>query len=595
MSVKPWLRAWPLALVLALSGCQPTQVADVSDKVSKPSAYQGYSEAVYDGYELQSLYVPMRDGTKIAVDVFRPTLNGELAIEKLPVLWMHTPYHRRNYGRGLTGENYPGKALKLSKYGYVVAVADFRGLYASFGKNAGFNRGEWQDEARWDAYDITEWLAAQPWSSGKIGMWGCSATGGSQMQALTVAPPSLKAVFPLSCEWDVYPFANFGGMAPPDGVPTRVMRGGSREARDRLSVAVDGDEDKTQLNAAIAEHSNNIETAGYTPFRDSVAENFGNQWWLKSSPYRYEKTIEESGIAIYSAANLDEEGPGYGPYFTFNNLSNPRKLAIGPATHCDWTTVEKETGFDILVEELRFFDHWLKGVSNGVMSEAPVTYYTYNLDTSDIGIPGWHTSLTWPLADQQLTEFSLQEGQLLDQRKTKKPLVGSTQRTVDYEVNNDNFWQKGLQFTTPPLTEDVQITGHPVLRLWLSSSVTDADVIARIDDVAPDGTATYRTVEGRLRASLRKVTEAPYENNLGLPYHTYTEDSQQALQPGVPVELEFDFYVISNVFKKGHQIRLTLNFADQRATPKYDQAPEVTVYYGGDKNSALILPVIPLK
>lgn len=558
------------------------------DYVSRPSAYAGYSEAQYDGYEMTSQYIPMRDGTRIAIDIFRPTLDGEHATEKLPVLWMHTPYHRRNYGGGLTAENYPGKALKLAPYGYIVAIADFRGLYASFGTNAGFNRGEWQDHARWDAYDITEWLAAQPWSSGNIGMWGCSATGGSQMQALTTAPPSLKAVFPMSCEWDVYPFASFGGMSPPEGVPTRIMRGGVRQARDRTAVPVDGDDDRSLLNAAIAEHEDNIETAGFTPFRDSVAENFGNQWWLKSSPHMYKDTIESSGIAIYTVANLDEEGPGYGPPLIFNNLSNPLKFTLGPGTHCDWTTVEKETGFDILVEELRFFDRWLKGVDNGVMEEEPVTYYTYNLESSNISIPGWHTAEAWPLPNQELTEFKLGRHSLVAQGQ---PAEGNITVSVDYEIDNDNFWEKGLHFVTPPLQEDVRITGHPVLRLWLSSSVEDADVVARIDDVAPDGTATYHSVEGRLRASLRKTEEAPY-NNLGLPWHPFTEDSVQPLVPGEPVELEFDFYVMSNLFKKGHQIRLTLNFADRRATPRHEQPPEVKVHFGGDMDSALILPVI---
>lgn len=588
-----------LGLLLALSaspallGAEPALGEDGGEKVSRPSAYSGFSEAKYDGHEMTSQYIPMRDGTRIAIDVFRPTLGGEPATEKLPVLWMHTPYNRRNYRNGLTVENYPGKALKLSKYGYIVAVADFRGLYASFGRNAGYNRGEWQDWARFDAYDITEWLAAQPWSSGKIAMWGCSATGGSQMQALTTAPPSLEAVFPMSCEWDVYPFANYGGMSPPEGVPTRVMRGGRREARDRLAVPVDGDDDHGLLDAAIAEHADNIETAGYTPFRDSVAENFDNTWWLKSSPHSYQKEIEASGIALYSAANLDETGPGYGPPFTFNNLSNPRKFVLGPATHCDWTTVERDTGFDILVEELRFFDYWLKGVKNGIMDQDPVTYYTYNLETTSIGIPGWHTAKSWPLPNQKLTEFTLQEGSLNRDAQNRDSRVeeGSTTVTVDYEVAPEDFWNKGLVFTTPPLDEDLQITGHPLLRLWLSSNATDADVIARIDDLGPDGSATYRTVEGRLRASLRETTEAPY-NNLGLPYHPFTQGSVDKLTPGEPVELELDFYVISNVFKAGHRIRLTLQFADSRATPKLDPPAEVSVYYGGDRESALILPVI---
>src|SRR5690606_18608491 len=131
-------------------------------------------------------------------------------------------------------------------------------------------------------------------------------------------------------------------------------------------------------------------------------------------------------------------------------------------THCDWTTVEKETGFDILVEELRFFDHWLKGIDNGIMQQAPVTYYTYNLETSDIGIPGWHVSDSWPLEEQQLTEFKLVEGGLKHDGAVAQ---GSTEVTVDYEVSNDNFWEKGLTVVTEPLTQDTQITGHPVLRL----------------------------------------------------------------------------------------------------------------------------------
>ena len=114
----------------------------------------------------------MRDGTRLAVDVFRPTQGGKAATDKLPVVWMHTPYNRRTTQNGLTAANYPGKALQLVKYGYAVAVADFRGTYASFGRNAGYNRGEWQDAARFDAYDITEWLATQPWSNGKVGHVG---------------------------------------------------------------------------------------------------------------------------------------------------------------------------------------------------------------------------------------------------------------------------------------------------------------------------------------------------------------------------------------------------------------------------------------
>lgn len=552
-------------------------------KVSRPGQYSGYSSVRFDGYEMTSQYVAVRDGTRLAIDVFRPTSNGKAADEKLPVLWMHTPYNRRYYrGKLLTAANYPGKALELAKYGYVVAVADFRGLFASFGVNKGYNRGEWQDAARMDAYDITEWLAAQPWSNGKVGMWGCSATGGSQMQALTTAPPSLKAVFPMSCEWDVYPFASAGGMAPPEGVPTRIMRGPPREERERAAVAVG---DPEELAAAIASHKHNVDTAGYTPFRDSIAENFDSRWWLQSSPHTYADQINKSGTAVYLAANWDEGATKYGAPFTFNNIDNPRRLIFGPATHCDWTTVQKETGFDILVEELRFFDYWLKGIDNGVMREDPVVYYTYN----EAPGKGWRTAKAWPLPEERRTAFYLSAGTL-----SREPRSSGDQSSlvVDYGVTEETFRDKGLSFMTGPLAEDTQITGHPVLNLWLSSTARDADVIARLDDVAPDGKHTYHNVEGRLRASLRKTGRAPY-NNLGLPWHPFTKDSVQPLEPGVAVELSLDLYPISYIFKRGHRIRLTLNFADQRATAKIDPPPTVTVHHDEKRRSELVLPVIP--
>jgi predicted acyl esterase len=572
-------------LALCCSAVLVTSAMAAESQVSRPGEYSGYTSARYDGYKLTSQYVAMRDGTRLAVDVILPTLNGAVASGKFPVVWMHTPYNRRNQNDGLTAANYPGKALQLVKYGYIVAVADFRGTYASFGHNAGYNRGEWQDFARWDAYDITEWLAKQPWSNGKIGMWGCSATGGSQMQALTTAPPSLKAVFPMSCEWDVYPFVATGGITPPPGQPTQILRGLSRAERDAAAVPVDGDDDRKLLKAAIEEHANNLESAGFVPFRDSTSDTFGNQWWLKSSPYMYADVINKSKVAIYTAANLEEGHVGYGPPFTFNNVRTPKKLILGPATHCDWTTVLKKTGFDIVVEELRFFDYWLRDIDNGIMREPAVTYYTFNEDPAR----AWQYSPVWPLANEKRTEFYLGDGTL---STSPAQSTADTKMQVNYEVTNDNFWDTGMSFTTAPLTTDTQVTGYSVATLWISTTATDADVNARIDDVAPDGTHHYVGIEGKLRASLRATQEAPY-NNMGLPWHPFTQESVQKLEPGVPVEVQFNFMPTSYVFKAGHRIRLTLQFADARATPRVEPAPTVTVLHRAGAASRLELPLIP--
>jgi predicted acyl esterase len=574
-------------LLALTAGCliASTQFAFAQEaRVSAPGRYSGYSPIAYDGFRQSSEYIAVRDGTKLAADILRPTKNGVVATEKLPVLWMHTPYNRRSYRDGLAAANYPGKALELVKYGYIVAVVDFRGVYASFGYNAGYNRGEWQDAARFDAYDVTEWLAKQSWSSGRIGMWGCSATGGSQMQALSTAPPSLKAVFPMSCEWDVYGFVAPGGLTPPQGSPTQILRGGSRAERDRVAVAVDGADGASLLTQAVASHDKNIEGAGSVPFRDSTSADFGNPWWLESSPHSYAATIDKSNIAVYTAANWEEGATGYGAPFIFNNVKNPAKLILGPAGHCEWTAVEKQTGFDIVIEEHRFFDHWLKSIDNGVMREPAVTYYTYNAPKDR----EWQTSKVWPLANEKRAKLYLSGNAL-----TPKTGGATAPRdaTVDYSVKNDSFWDKGMTFTTEPLASDMQVTGHSVVTLWLSSSVNDADVVARIDDVAPDGTHAYRGVEGKLRASLRKTAKAPY-NNLGLPWHPFTKASVQPLEAGKPVEMQLDFYATSQVFKAGHRVRLTLNFADERTSTPMTPAPTVKVYFGKEMQSVLTLPVI---
>ena len=231
-------QAGSMAMMHAGAGGKPATPPKLPDgAVSKPGTYTGFGDKLYSTYKISSLYVPVRDGTQLAVDLYRPQDPSGKAVETpLPVLFMYTPYNRRYFpaggtGDGTSGDSYPGVAARLVAYGYVVAIADFRGVYASYGKNAGYNRGEWVDDARMDSYDVVEWLAKQPWSTGKIGMWGCSATGGSQLQAAITAPPHLKAIFPMSCEFDAYPFGVPGGMSASQG-DTKAPPGGGSAAHN---------------------------------------------------------------------------------------------------------------------------------------------------------------------------------------------------------------------------------------------------------------------------------------------------------------------------------------------------------------------------
>ncbi len=577
-----------LALCILAGSCASSGEGDNAGKVSRPNEYTGWSEATYDGHQRSSFYVPMRDGAKLAVDLYRPTRNGEVASEKLPVIWMHSPYNRRAYRGGEAAEMYPGYALRLAPHGYNVAVVDFRGVYASYGRNVAYNRGEWVDAAKYDAYDMTEWFAKQSWSNGKIGMWGCSATGGSQMQALTTLPPSLKAVIPMSAEFDAYSFTTLGGVARAAPIAPPGQSGSNRAiaGRDAMAVAVDGPNAADELKAAIESHKDNIESVGVVPFRDSKSPVTGETWWLKSSPHTYLDNLKKAKIGVLSVANWDEAGTRHGPFFTYNNL-NPEytKLLAGPATHCAWTDVKTETGFDLVTEELRFFDYWLKDKKNGVMSEPGVTYYTYNAPKGQ----EWRQSETWPLKTEQRTSFHLSPSGGLAREAAAAGQVevtmgaAPTAQTVTIEAAPG-----GAKFETAPLTADLEVTGHPVANIWIRTAAGDTDVTARIDDVAPDGSTRSYQMLGRLRASNRTLAEAPY-NHLGLPWMTHKETDAKPVPAGEATLLTFDLLPMSYIFKAGHKVRVTLSFADPAGR---DTAAPVTVLTGSQHASSLVLPVI---
>lgn len=577
--------------LLALAACATPEAAVTADgRISRPNTYVGWSEKTYDGYQRSSFYLPMRDGVELAVDLYRPTRNGQLAREQLPVVWMHTPYNRRTHRGAETADAYPGYALRLAPHGYNIAVVDFRGVYASNGRNIAYNRGEWVDEAKWDAYDVTEWFAKQSWSNGRIGMWGCSATGGSQMQALTTRPPSLRAVIPMSAEFDAYMFTTMGGVSAPRPIapPGQSGENAAIATRDKVAAAVDGPDGASELASAIASHTNNIESVGIVPFKDSVSPTTGLKWWDVSSPHTYLDALKQPGIGVLSVANWDEASTRHGPFFTFNNLPRETtKLLVGPATHCAWSAVKEETGFDLVTEELRFFDYWLKDKRNNVMAEPAATYFTYNAPKDS----QWRTSEVWPLANEQRTDFFLTPGGGLERtpspaRSERSTPVGAppASQTVTIEAAPG-----GAAYETEPLAEDMEVTGHPVVTLWLKTDAGDTDVTARIDDVAPDGSTRSYQMLGRLRASHRAPATAPY-NYLGLPWQTHLEADASPVPRGQPVELKFDLLPMSYIFKAGHRLRVTLSFADpdRRAS-----SPPVVILTGGEARSTLTLPIIP--
>lgn len=340
--------------------------------------------APYPDYDRTSLYVPVRDGTRLAVNIYRPATDEKAVTEKLPVIFVFTPYRvRYTDEKGVVQEIALSDRLALRsliRAGYVVAVADIRGKGASFGHRRGFqDRTEAQD-----GYDLVEWLAKQDFSTGKVGMLGCSYLGGTTMHTATTAPPSLKAVFIGASDLDKYSFVRNGGITAqfntrPDEEPEV----------DLASIPADADLDGSMLRAAVAEHSANTPMGPLwydMPYRDSVSKFTGNAFWQEVGAYRYFDAIRDAGIATYFWGNWHDE-PTAQVILGAANLGG--KFLAGPGDHC-----VPPKGFDFSGEVVRYFDHHLKGIANGIEDEPRATYWVEGPDVYERSdqLPGVRSS-----------------------------------------------------------------------------------------------------------------------------------------------------------------------------------------------------------
>lgn len=584
------MRYMILAASIALTASSSSVALQESDAPVAASEKPLYSEVVR-----QSLYVPVRDGTKLAVNIYRPAVNGKAVETRHPVVFVFTPYRARFKGAdGKINETglSPQLGLKgLTDYGYVVATADIRGKGASFGARRGFQD---RTEAN-DGHDLVQWLSAQPWASGKVGMTGCSYLGGTTVQTASTAPPALKAIFTGASDLDKYTFVRRGGITAQFNTrPDEPL------SDDLMSIPVDADADGAMLRAAVAEHAKNTPMAPLwygMPYRDSVSTFTGNKYWEEVGPYTYAETLKKSGIATYFWGNWQDE-PTEQMILSAANIGG--RLLVGPGSHC-----VPPPGFDFSGEVRRFFDHHLKGLDNG-MNRGP--RYTYWVDEAQAG-QQWVTSdilpgvgvkrTTYYLAGGKSgTALSVNDGTLV----TKKPRKGADRFTVNYDVGGLEyfaFWpqpldSRGLTFTGAPLAKDMRMLGAPVVRLNLSSDKKDALVFAYLEDVAPDGTVTVVS-HGRLAASYRKESRAPY-NTLGMPWHSGRKADVVPLVPGKAVKMDFGLLPASRIFRAGHRFRVTLTGADPRQRNlneiKETPPPRITVRHGG---SVIEIPLITAK
>lgn len=560
-------------------------------------ALRNHHEPQFDGYLTQSVYVPMPDGVKLALDIHLPTgLPGGV---RLPTLLYRTRYWRSTELREGASEQSPIVLFFVSR-GYAVVQADVRGTGASFGHM----RFEWQPEDTQDASDLVDWIIQQPWSNGKVGAYGVSYPGTTAELLAETCHPAVTAVWASYFELDGYT-----DLAFPGGVPCNFVKmwGQFTAALDQnISLddnfepdakvigvkPVDADADRTQLQAALQDHSENCNAHIFLQdvvYRDDLlgGANVPNE---AMAVYSRRAKIEASRVPIDIWGSWMDANTADTVIRHFTTFSNPQRAVISAWSHggsflCSpfvQPGAEPELSRpDQLTEILRFMDAYFLG-EDTLIPEKTLFYYT-------MGEEKWKATSTWPPSGSSTKRFYFQDGNALGSEKpTGKS--GEDAYRVDYSASTgqQNRWwtemgggpvvypdreeqdQKLLVFQSPVLEADLEITGYPVVNLAVSSSQTDGAFFVYLEDVDEQGKVTYIT-EGMLRALHRKVsTETPPYKVFG-PYHSFKRADSQFMTPGEAAELNFALFPTSILLPKGHKIRVSIAGADASS---FDRLPE---------------------
>ena len=557
----------------------------------------------------------MRDGVRLAIDIIRPAKDGKAVYKPLPVVWTHNRY-RRAYelkDRLISVADSPD-IRNLLRHGYVAASVDSRGSGASFGKALGV----WTPEETQDAYEITEWLAKQPWCDGKIGMFGGSYLGVTQLMAASKKPPHLKAIFPVVALFDLYGVGNSGEGVPRDDMTKQWSELTRRLDLEMIAAPVDNDKSGVLLKKAVEDHKANrslISILAPLKFRNGLDEVTGARPYLEWAPSGYIKEINEAGVPMYLWGGwfdaFDKD-----TFLMYRNFTGSKRLTVGAWSHSPKDPdIVKDEFMTLAVEEIRWFDYWLKGIDNGIMNEPPIHYQVMLEPKKNF----WKIASQWPVPEAKTVDYyfgngrsgsvsSANDGFLV--KKAPAGSSGSDSYRVDYTATSGTTsrWDnavgggfgypdmstndtRGLTYTTRPLTGDVVMTGHPLVRLRVSSTATDGEFFAYLEEVDIEGASRYIS-EGAIRASCRALNDPPYDN-LGLPYHRSYDTDVSPVKPGEIVELDFDLEPTSKVFVKGSRIRLTITCADKdNVTPEaVDPPPTVTVYRNAAHASFVSLPI----
>jgi putative CocE/NonD family hydrolase len=600
------MRASPFVLpALLLATALPAQQPAPLGTCQAPATASGVD------VERTSLYVPMPDGVRLAVDVFLPA--GRSAQTRLPTVFVATRYWRAAQGQPVGN----AERFWLSR-GYAYVYADVRGTGASFGQWY----YPWSPQEAKDLASLVDWIARQSWSNGKVVSIGTSYTGNTAQLVAAANHPAVKAVAPRFMDFDV-----FADLTYPGGMINRFIItdwGKMVHAMDMNDVKgtpgvrrIDADGDGALLAAAVRDHQRNPpldQTIDDITYRDDVVKQFGNVSNDVMGTYRYREAIERSGVPIFGWASWLDAGTSQGLLNRFINWKSPEISVVGPWSHggghhaspflpADHPT--EPPGARQSEQAACFFDRFVNGRPNG-MEERALIYYTMVENK-------WKKTATWPVPGSRTIRWYLDEGNTLS-RTAPAGGAGGDRYQVDFDVTTGtrNRWytqlggddvvyaerseidRRLLTYASAPLAEDLEVTGQGVVTLQVASTASDGNFVVYLEDMAPDGKVTYVT-EGLLRALHRKLSGDPPPYRTLYPYRSYLRKDGMPLRPGEPATLTFQLLPTSILFRRGHRIRIAIAGADKDTFLRIPAEGEVTitVMRGGAAPSFVELPVVP--
>ena len=562
--------------------------------------------------------IKMRDGVTLRADIYRPKGEG-----KFPVLLQRTPYNK---------DNEVDFGLKGASRGYVVIVEDVRGRYAS--------EGEWyvfKNEPN-DGYDTIEWAAALPYSNGKVGMFGGSYVGATQMLAAISHPPHLAGICPVVTASNYHENWTYQGGAFEQWFDESWTSGLSQNTYERAVAndtnALGGMWTLPLTNYPLYNQDKNSDptsTAALAPyFLDWLAHPSYDDYWKALSIEEHFGDIKVPALHIAAWYDLFLGGSlrnyeGIREHGGSEEARNGQQLVVTVGGHAGSGRKIGDVDFgpDLDRDEgdvtLQWYDYLFKGEKNEFASGKPVKIFV-------MGANQWREEEAWPLTRAKGTKYFLHSSGKANSLRgngslsTATPAKEAPDQFV-YDPGNPvptvggplccdgNHMPPGprdqravegrddvLVYSTPPMAEDVEVTGPVSLELYAKSSAVDTDFTAKLVDVWPDGFAQNLT-EGILRARYRDSRETP-----------------TLLNPGQIYKLTIDVWATSNVFKKGHVLRLEVsssNFphfdrnlntgatrylkdSDGKSEQHFVSATNV-VLHDAEHPSALVLPVAPAR